>query len=502
TTPRVASEVFLYSRHCNYRRDNTASLLTLKTWFLGGDWCLWGEYSAVQKRDTRSIYALAFFKLIACIPVSANSTSSIMSLVSAKSEGSSPLQDTQNDPAFHSSASTPPRWPGFYQQPVENDIIDGTDWIDSLWAILHRFSFVSPTRTKALHAIYDIIEYRGYLESVCAGLINDILQEIKDNDSEMVSFNADVRRRCKIAGPELEHKMSMLQAIVIRQHRDFSLENLVKTISYLQYGGLAVVFLICCPLHLETFVPALSPWLSDESPTCFVCIVFLGCNMFNTGARLPAYQLLCEADGLNTNTFQLIGAVRDMPRLLALIAESEGSPMSDVLHAERFLKAFQYSVCHDSFDSFYHSFKRLVKFLGGRQELSDLRSWLQELPSWTDKNFGAYHWTDHNDTSPRDNTSHYIPYQAPSTHTRRRSIFPRIPRFSSIKVTRIYQDVFGTYSRSGILPTTSSRQVERQIYATTNAKASDTARFPVSTASGDGLSMAIFGYSRGMEDYA
>ncbi|KAK0431936.1 hypothetical protein EV421DRAFT_1911450 [Armillaria borealis] len=50
-----------------------------------------------------------------------------MTLVSAKSEGSSP-QDTQNDPAFSLPASTPPHWPDFYQQPVENDIIDGTDW--------------------------------------------------------------------------------------------------------------------------------------------------------------------------------------------------------------------------------------------------------------------------------------------------------------------------------------------------------------------------------------
>ncbi|PBK72021.1 hypothetical protein ARMSODRAFT_797750 [Armillaria solidipes] len=173
-----------------------------------------------------------------------------------------------------------------------------------------------------------------------------------------------------------------------------------------------------------------------------------------------------------------------MAGLLTLIAESEGSPMSDVLRAERFLKAFQSS------------------FLGGRQELLDLRSWLQELPSWTDKNFGAYHWTDHD---PRDNNVHYIPYQAPSTHTRRRSIFPRVPRLSSIAVTRIYQKVFGTYFRSDILPTTSSRQVEHRNCAITNTKASDTARVPVFTASVDGLSMAIFGGSRAnhaVEDYA
>ncbi len=305
--------------------------------------------------------------------------------------------------------------------------------------------------------------------------------------------------------------------------QDFSLENLVKTISYLQYGGLAVVFLICCALHLETFVPALSPWLSDESPILFVlyalCSSVVTCSTqvgiflipmvtdycsprLALGARFPACQLVLEADGLNTNTFQLIWAVRDMAGLLTLIAESDGSPMSDVLHAERFLKAFQYSVCHDSFDSFYHSFERLVKFLGGRQELLDLRSWLQELPSWTDKNFGAYHWTDHDDISPRDNTSHYIPYQAPSTQTRRRSIFPRVPRLSSIAVTRIYQKVFGRYSRSDILPTTSSRQVEHQNYATTNTKTSDTVPVPLSAASGDGLAMAIFGYSCAVEDYA
>ncbi|KAK0431924.1 hypothetical protein EV421DRAFT_133121 [Armillaria borealis] len=175
-----------------------------------------------------------------------------MTLVSAKSGDSSLPQDTQNDLAFHPSVSTPPRWPGFYQQPIENDIIDGTDWIDSLWAVLHRtefcrstgrfvstsrklgehvaryhtfkFSFIwfiirSHIQTKTLYTIYDIIEYRGYLESVCPGLINDVLQEIGDNGSDTMAFSEDLRRRCKTAGPELERKMSMLQAIVIRQHR-------------------------------------------------------------------------------------------------------------------------------------------------------------------------------------------------------------------------------------------------------------------------------------------
>ncbi len=216
----------------------------------------------------------------------------------------------------------------------------------------------------------------------------------------------------------------------------------------------------------------------------------------------PACEVAQEVDSLNANTFQLIWAVRNVAGLLTLIAESEGSPMSDMVHAELFLNAFQASVCHNSHGSFHYSFGRLFKFLRGRQELLDLRSWLQELPSWTDKNFGAHHWNDHDDTSPRDNTSHYIPYQAPSTQTRRRSIFLRIPRFSSIKVTRIYQKVFGRYSRTDLLPTTSSRQVEHQKVAATNTHASDTARVPESTASGIGLSMAISRYSRSaVEDY-
>ena len=51
------------------------------------------------------------------------------------------------------------------------------------------------------------------------GFIDDILQEIKASESDSVTFSVDLRRRCKIAGPILEHKMSTLQRVVIRQHR-------------------------------------------------------------------------------------------------------------------------------------------------------------------------------------------------------------------------------------------------------------------------------------------
>ncbi len=44
--------------------------------------------------------------------------------------------------------------------------------------------------------------------------------------------------------------------------------------------------------------------------------------------------------------------------------------------------------------------KHLIQFLGGHEELSELRLWLQELPNWTDKNFSAHHWNDHDVASP------------------------------------------------------------------------------------------------------
>ncbi|SJL11149.1 uncharacterized protein ARMOST_14552 [Armillaria ostoyae] len=309
-----------------------------------------------------------------------------MTLDRAKSGGSSCPQDTQNAPACRL------RSPGFYRLPDENDIIDGTDWIDSLWEDLHsanpssnrtsrcfdstsrnickliRLTIKSHVQTNTLHAIYDILEYRGYLESVCPGIINDILQEIKDNSSEMVTFSADIRHRCMTAGPELEHKMSILQAVVIRQHRDFNPNDFVKTI----VRRSVVVFFLLLVLLL--------PWAPAEPRFGTLYIGMFSAYLtalltYNTYSY--ARDIVPKIDDLNTNTFQLIWAVRDMAGLLTLIAESEGPPFPDVLHAQRFLKAFRAS------------------FLGGREELSKLRSWLQGLPFWTDIDFGAHHWDDH-----------------------------------------------------------------------------------------------------------
>ncbi|KAK0237050.1 hypothetical protein EDD85DRAFT_790744 [Armillaria nabsnona] len=419
-----------------------------------------------------------------------------MTLVSAKSGDSSLPHDTQYDPAFHPSVSTPPRWPGFYQQPIENDIIDSTDWINFLWAVLVHCTdfyrstgcFVSMSRglgkshiqTKTLYTIYDIIEYRGYLKNVCPGLINDVLQEICDNGSDTMAFSDDLRHRCKTAGPELEHKMLMLQVIVIRQHRDFNPKTFVKTITYLRYGALVILFCITLPLLL-CLVTSKS---SSASTTCLGYIGVISVYVITVVSEIhpPTCEVAQEVNSLNANTFQLIWAVRNVAGLLTLIAESKGSPMSNMHHAELFLVAFRAS------------------FLGGCQELLDLRSWLQELPSWSDKNFGTHRWNDHDVTSPRDNSLYYIPYQAPSTQTQ--SIFPRVPRFSSIVVTRICQKVFGKYSRTNLLPMTSSRQVEHQKVAATNTQASDTAHIPESTASGIGLSLAISRYSHSaVEDY-
>ncbi|SJL11153.1 uncharacterized protein ARMOST_14556 [Armillaria ostoyae] len=93
------------------------------------------------------------------------------------SESALPKNQVRNAPA---SAGIPPHWADFYQLPVENDIIAGTDWIYYLWAVLHRATPLSycafreldktarklcislklvikaHTRTKTLHAVYDI----------------------------------------------------------------------------------------------------------------------------------------------------------------------------------------------------------------------------------------------------------------------------------------------------------------------------------------------------------
>ncbi|KAK0447847.1 uncharacterized protein EV420DRAFT_862221 [Desarmillaria tabescens] len=309
-----------------------------------------------------------------------------MSLDSAKLGDSSLHQDTQKAPAFSLPACPPPRWSDFYQIPIENDIIDGTDWIDFLWEVLHRatpptyrasksFAFTfrrlgehvtdfhisklsliwfltNSIRTKTLHAIYDILEHWGYLESACPGLIDDILQEIKVNASDTMTFSVDLRHRCQTAGLELDHKMRMLQAIVNRQHRDFNPKNLLKTIAYLICGALAIFALVLVPLL---------PWVSSESPidTWLPYIGLIGLHMIPTASRAysPALDIAYRIDDLNTKTFQLIWAVRDVAGLLTLISESESSPLSDVLHAERFLKAFQTSVCYVPLISFCRSFE-------------------------------------------------------------------------------------------------------------------------------------------------
>ncbi|SJL11142.1 uncharacterized protein ARMOST_14545 [Armillaria ostoyae] len=280
-----------------------------------------------------------------------------------------PTLDSESLSIVSKAVGAPSHWADFYQLPVANDITIGTKWIDTLWEVLHRrtpasyhasgsFAFTSKSlsdrftknfkdhglliqlfirphvRTKTLYAIYDILEYYGHLEIVCPGLINDILQEIKDGNSDSMSFSVSLRHRCKIAAPQLERETRMLQKVVIRQHKDLGAHNVPRYFEYLLWGAGALT------------------------------------------------SLVHDADVLNTNAFQLIWAVRDMAALLTRIAETEGSSLCDVSHAERFLEAFRAS------------------FLGGREELSKLRSWLQELPNWTDKNFSAHHWNDHDVASP------------------------------------------------------------------------------------------------------
>ncbi|KAK0431935.1 hypothetical protein EV421DRAFT_1742747 [Armillaria borealis] len=205
-----------------------------------------------------------------------------MALDRAKSGVSNHPKNFQHSPDFHLPACTPPspQWPGFYQQPIKCNIIDGTGWIDFLWEVLHHTDpplyhasgcFDSTSRILGLHLT---LHHRcllspvqlGYLESVFPGLISDILQEIKDNSLDTVEFSVNLRQRCKTVVLELEYKMSMLQAVVIRQHRDFNPKKITKIITCLYYGGIAIVFLVFALLY---------PWNPIES-TFDSCLVDIG----------------------------------------------------------------------------------------------------------------------------------------------------------------------------------------------------------------------------------
>ncbi|PBK72016.1 hypothetical protein ARMSODRAFT_954818 [Armillaria solidipes] len=310
-------------------------------------------------------------------------------------------KNLRNSPA---SAGTPPHWADFYQLPIENDVIAGTEWIYCLWAVLHRATppsycafreldktarklcsllcfreestplrlvIKAHTRTKTLHAVYDILECQGYLQSVCPALINDLLQEIKACESECVTFSADLRRRCQIAGHILEHRMSTLQKVVIGQHKNLNLKNYVIFLNCLFRGLLTLAFVSALwAFGLTFFGIAPKSRIID-----FVCIVLsFGplLAMITSDSSSYAQKIVSYVDTISTDTFKLVWAVRDMAGLLALIAESDRSPLTDVSHARRFMEAFRTS------------------FLGGRSVLLDLRWWLQGLPDWPDKDFVAH----------------------------------------------------------------------------------------------------------------
>ncbi|KAK0237065.1 hypothetical protein EDD85DRAFT_1023795 [Armillaria nabsnona] len=342
-----------------------------------------------------------------------------MTLNTIKSRDSLPqdIQSAPDSPAVHShskAASVPSHWADFYQLPVANDIIAGTKWIDHLWKFLHcrdpashpaarclayasrvvsedltwynfnsrliELSIRAHVRTKTFYAIYDILEYQGYLQSACPGLINDILQEIKDNNSDSMTFSLSLRCRCKVAGPQLEDKTCTLQKVVVRQHKDLNARNLLRFFDHLLWS--TVISLI--PLGVGSVFLMWTPNIDPDS----AIITFVSYALpLAQSACLCMRSMARHVDLLNVETFQLICAMRDMAALLTLIAEAECSPLRDVSHAKRFLEAFRAS------------------FLGGREELSNIRSRLQELPNWADENFSAHHWNDHVIPSPHNDVS-------------------------------------------------------------------------------------------------
>ncbi len=58
--------------------------------------------------------------------------------------------DTRGSKTLRISADTPPHWADFYQLPLANDIIAGTEWVYGLWAVLHRTASPSYCASGAL----------------------------------------------------------------------------------------------------------------------------------------------------------------------------------------------------------------------------------------------------------------------------------------------------------------------------------------------------------------
>ncbi|KAK0200838.1 hypothetical protein DFS33DRAFT_1277202 [Desarmillaria ectypa] len=227
------------------------------------------------------------------------------------------LQNVSAVPAIGSPAGTLPHWADFYQLPVENNILAGTEWIYFLWAVLrcttpssYRASreldetssglasrlYISEAhiRTKTLHTGYDVLECQEYLQGVCPALINDILREIQTCDSE---------KMCKAAGPILEHKMWTLQ-------KNLNLGNHAGFLDCFFRVLLALAFV--CPL--SAFALTIFGIALDSGFMNFVIFVLSFCPLLATmtqsrlASNVSSYacKIVSQVDTMDTDAFKLI----------------------------------------------------------------------------------------------------------------------------------------------------------------------------------------------------
>ncbi|PBK72012.1 hypothetical protein ARMSODRAFT_1016998 [Armillaria solidipes] len=301
-------------------------------------------------------------------------------------------------------------WADFYQIPIKDNIIINDRFIECLWYILHpknsslryhaaeNFSsaaielidlvcspfywnilvwpFTRPHITRVLCTVDTILDSEQHLGDTCYELIRDISREI---DSGSV---AGLRNRCKAARLTIERETWRMEFMMYKLRKDFNPMGVREAYQRLaKYSGI-----LCASVFILLIVAAF--FVSDVSEEWairgFTLAYLLGYLAYEgLGASIPMYSTASALHQVYYAVLQSVWAWRDMRGFLKLIAELEGSQLSDAshAHAKRFLDAFQAS------------------FMDGHVELWKTRSKIQTLTKFADELQAMKEQDSHEDSS-------------------------------------------------------------------------------------------------------
>ncbi|KAK0463273.1 uncharacterized protein EV420DRAFT_1164442 [Desarmillaria tabescens] len=207
-----------------------------------------------------------------------------------------------------------------------------------------------------------MLDSKQHLNDAYYGIIGDISREI---DSGTGVFSASLRKRCKAANLTIGRETQRLESVMHKQLKVFYPTGLCDIYTYLYVccAGL------CLTLTLSVTVAPLFFSVSEELSIRVLCLVYLLGFLAYQGTQANAYlsDIVTHIYRLRRGTLRCVWAWRDMSGLFALIAESEGRQLSDIPHAQRFLKAFE------------------VSFAGVEVELWKTRSKVQTLSKFAKK---------------------------------------------------------------------------------------------------------------------